>query len=166
MTKEITEKRITNITLFYLSRFESSSGKVRTMLHRRLQKARLAGQDIPPEASTWIENTIRHMRDLGYLNDRRYAESQIRHLSRQGKSTRFIAQKLGDAGIDDDTIRTLLSESDTSDLDRARRFVARKKIGHYRPTDIRAAYHTKDLAALARAGFSYDIAMTALKGDT
>lgn len=163
MLKRITEKRLYNITLAYLSRFDASAGKVRAMLTRRLMKARLAEEEIPPDAPRWIENVILKMQSLGYIDDARYAENQIRILSRQGKSGRFIAQKLSRDGIDADMLQTLTETNETTDLDRARRFVLRKKMGPYRSPDMRADYRRKDLAALARAGFSYDVACRALE---
>ncbi len=163
MSKRITEKRFYNITLAYLSRFDASAGKVRSMLNRRLKKAQLNGEDIPAEAPHWIETIIGKMQSLGYLNDRRYAENQVRILSHQGKSQRFIAQKLTQAGISHETIQDLLTQDEVTDLDRAHRFVARKKIGPYRSATQQEAYRQKDLSALARAGFSYDIARQALE---
>ncbi len=162
MVKEITQQRLRNITLYYLARFDASADKVRAMLKRRIAKTISAGLPVPPETPQWIENIITDMRHLGYLNDTRYAENQIRLLTNQGKSTRFIILKLKEDGIDEYTIRSLLTAADTSDGDQARRFVKRKKIGPYRPPEQRLMYRQKDLAALARAGFSYETAREAL----
>lgn len=162
MIKEITEKRLHHITLYYLTRFDASAGKVRAMLKRRLMKAKMAGQEIPSNASQWIENVISDMRRLGYLNDSRYAENKMRLLVHQGKSIQFMTLKLKEDGIDADTIQALLIDLMVSDLEQARRLVARKKIGGYRPLGQQQLCYQKDLATLARAGFSYETARTAL----
>ena len=80
MSKCLTEKRLLNITLFYLSQREASSEKVRTMLKRRLYRMKQRGEEVPPGAEEWIENVIQKVQDLSYLNDNRYAENQIRQM--------------------------------------------------------------------------------------
>ena len=164
--KRLTEKRILNIALFYLSRYESSASKVRAMLHRRLRKMQLRGEEIPSEAPQWIDNAITTAEKNAYLNDERYAATQVRHWIEQGKSERYMMAKLEQAGIDPNISHRLLTESDSTDQERARRFLKRKHLGPYRPTADQALYRTKDLAALARAGFSYDVAQSALQADT
>lgn len=162
MVKEITEKRLYNITLYYLTRFDASAGKVRSMLKRRLSKSRLTGIEIPSEALQWIENIIIEMQRLGYLNDYRYAENKIRLLMHQGKSPQFITLKLKEDGIDSENIQQLLKDVNISEVDQAKRFVTRKKIGYFRPKELQQTYYQKDLASLSRAGFSYDAARSAL----
>ena len=88
------------------------------------------------------------------LNDERYAENVIRRLTQGGKSTRFIAQKLLSEGIDEAILEKYLSPED--ELERAQTFARKKHLGND---------YQKDLAKLARAGFSYDIATQVLKGE-
>ncbi len=162
MVKEITEKRLHNITLYYLTRFDASAGKVRAMLKRRLMKAKMAGMEIPSDAAQWIENVVSDMCRLGYLNDSRYAENKLRILVHQGKSIQFMTLKLKEDGVDADTIHALLRDASVSDLEQARHLVARKKLGPYRFPEQQQICYQKDLATLARAGFSYETARSAL----
>lgn len=154
MQKPLTEKRLENITLYYLERFDASSDKLRQMLKRRVQKQKMLGLPIDKNINQWIECVIQKMQQLGYVNDARYAENMIRRLSQSGKSTRFIQQKLLSAGIDQQIVENYLAPED--ELDRARTFVHKKHLG---------ADYQKDLAKLARAGFSYEIAQQVLKGE-
>lgn len=165
MVKQLTEKRLYNITLFYLSKYEASSEKVRQMLNRRLMKMRLKGEDIPDSVTDWIEQVIQKMVSAGYINDQRYAENQMRILSAQGKSNRFIVGKLQQAGIVSETVADLLNQSEESESERARHFAKKKKIGPFRPAAQRLEYRQKDMATLARAGFSYDIVCEVLNQD-
>ena len=162
MSKCITEKRLLNITLFYLSQREASSEKVRSMLKRRLHRMKQRGEEIPSQAEEWIENVIQKVKDFSYLNDDRYAENQIRLMISQGKSERYMAAKLAGAGIDSDTVHQILQEFDSNELSRAIRYAKKKKLGIYRlkatDTDTK-----KDLATMARAGFSYEITCKALR---
>lgn len=162
MTSQITEKRLYNITLFYLTRYESSTEKVRQMLKRRLYKAAQADIEIPPQSTQWIENVIQKMQELGYLNDTRFAANQVRILARQGKSSAFIINKLKQSGIDSTTVTSFLQEEEGDDLARAHTWLKHHKKGVYR-TQNAADFYTKDLASLGRAGFSYETARCALK---
>lgn len=151
MTRPITYARLRNIALFYLERYDASSGKLIDTLKRRVQKTKLQGLEIPKETNEWIQKIVQECQNLGYVDDKRYAENQVRILSRQGKSARFIVQKLSAAKIDTDLIQSLLDPDD--DLERAKTFVQKKHLGRD---------YQKDLAKLARAGFSYEIAKQAL----
>ncbi len=164
--KPITHKRLYNIALFYLSRYDASLEKVRTVLNRRIQKSIQAGQSINPEAGKWIEDILRHLSELGYLSDERYAQNQIRRLSEQGKSNQFILMKLKSAGISEDIIHHLLTTLPSSEQDRADHFVKKKKLGCFRPQNQQDAFYMKDMATLGRAGFSYEIARKALSQET
>ena len=108
--KSITPKRIENIALYYLSKYESSSFLLRNMLKRRIEKYRLQGNIIPPSAFDWIEATIKKMEDLGYIDDRRYAEMQVNSMRSSGKSRYKIEQKLINAGISKDIMEELKLE--------------------------------------------------------
>lgn len=149
--KKITQARLKNIALYYLERYEASSQKLREVLHRRLIKARQE-QPVPNEAPQWIEEVIAEMVRLGYVNDKRFAENTVRRLSGTGKSRSFIRTKLKMAGIEEEEIVDALSETD--ELAAARLMVQKKHLGH----DFK-----RDLARLARAGFSYEIAREALE---
>ena len=149
--KKITPHRLKNIALYYLERYDASSDKLRTVLKRRVIKAKLEGP-VPPESTQWIEDIIEQMEHLGYLNDKRYSENTVRRLSDAGKSPTYIRTKLKLAGIDMDFIEQALAETD--ELTQARLMVQKKRLG---------GNFNKDLARLARAGFSYETAHQALE---
>ena len=152
--KKITPQRLKNIALYYLERYEASTQKLREVLRRRLAKAKLE-QPIPSEAPKWIEEVIDEMIHLGYINDKRFTENTVRRLSEAGKSRSFIRTKLKLAGIEEENITEALS--DTDELTNARSFVRKKHLGD----DFK-----RDLARLARAGFSYEVAREALEDDS
>ena len=162
MSKHLTESRLMNIALFYVSQYESSVEKVRQMLNRRLRRMKMQGEEVPPEASEWIENILQKIQDKSYVDDNRYAENQVRNLMLQGKSEHFICSKLALAGISADQVKEILNGLESTEETRAKRFVERKRLGYLRPYKDRTKFWEKDMAALARAGFSYDIARSAL----
>ncbi len=149
--KKITYERLKNIALYYLERYEASTSKLREVLKRRVKKTALE-QPVPQEAFGWIEQVISEMERLGYINNQRFTENTIRRLSNSGKSKSYISTKLKLAGIEEEQIRETLSEMD--DLENARIMVQKKHLGK----DFQ-----KDLARLARVGFSYETARKALE---
>ncbi|MDY6408032.1 MAG: regulatory protein RecX [Pseudomonadota bacterium] len=165
MPKALTEQRLMNMALFYLSQYETSEQKMRQMLNRRVRRLKMQGEDIPAETPEWIEHVLKRIRDNAYIDDKRYAENQIRALVQQGKSESFMCAKLALAGIKPEQVRDILRCMESNEETRAKRFVERKRIGPFRPTADRSRFWEKDMASLARAGFSYDIARQALKSD-
>jgi SOS response regulatory protein OraA/RecX len=111
MIKKITEKRLENITLYYLQRYESCSSKLRIFLKRRILKLKIQQIEIPSQIDCWIENVIEKMINLGYINDRRYIENTVRRLQSSGKSIRYISNKLKQDGIEDDLIQSFFEKT-------------------------------------------------------
>lgn len=149
--KKVTPQRLKNIALYYLERFDASSDKLRSVLCRRVKKASLLGDEVSPQASAWIDKIVQEMHQLGYINDARYCENKVRLYLQAGKSHRYIVGKLSEAGIDPDMIKSFLPDDE---LEQAHIFVRKKRLGKD---------HQKDLAKLARAGFSYETAQKVLK---
>ena len=151
--KKITPQKLKNIALYYLDRFDASSEKLKSVLMRRIQKATLAGDEVPLEAKKWVDEVVVDMQRLGYVNDRRFCENKMHQYLNAGKSNRYIMAKLCEAGIDSDMIQSFLPDDE---LEQARVFVRKKRLGDD---------YQKDLATVARAGFSYEIAQKVLKED-
>ncbi len=151
MQKPLTQKRLQNITLFYLERFDASSEKLRQMLNRRIRRQKMQGIPLDENINQWVEEVIQKMQDLGYVNDERYVENAIRRLSQSGKSTLFIRQKLTTEGIDLALIEKYLNPED--EQERIKTFIHKNHLGKN---------YQKDLAKLARAGFGYDLSKSML----
>ena len=157
--------------LKYLERFDASIAKLRTRL---MQK----GRALAPEGTSKedIESTVsqllaRYQRS-GILDDRRFAEASIRSLRQRGLGERAIVHRLSAKGLEAATVREALGRVDEHqeepELEAALRFVRRRKLGPHRTTTsavtpaTTAKERRKDLQALARAGFSYEVAQRAL----
>lgn len=161
--RPLTVKRLTNIALYYLGRYESSVEQLRKILLRRVLKERMKGADIPADIDAAVDSIVTKAVADGYVDDRRFAEGVVRRCQSAGKSRRYLIGKLKTAGIDSDLILELTAELTDSDLDAARRFVQKKKIGCCRPLEKQKECFKKDLAAMARAGFSFEVAKQALE---
>ena len=93
MAKKITEKRLYNIALYYLSRYETTSEKLKGVLQRRVEKARFSGDEVSPFAEEWIEKVVSDMQKQGYVDDNRFATNSIERWFLSGKSLRYIQGK-------------------------------------------------------------------------
>jgi regulatory protein len=98
--------------------------------------------------------------EVGGLNDVAFAEVSARAGVRNGRSKRIIAQKLSAKGIDRGTVAATLE--DTDDLQAAVIFVRKRALGPFRRDGAAEDRKAKELATLARNGFSFGLAKTVL----
>ena len=161
--RKITAQRLANIALHHLDRYASSAENLRRVLERRVYKAAPHHDDLDvDEAKGWIDTLIQRYVDSGLLDDRAYAETRARSLMSRGNSERMIRVKLYEKGVDADTIDVALTalEQDAQDpeLFAAVKLARRRRLGPFGDESTRTANRDKHLAAMARAGFSYDMA--------
>lgn len=164
----ITGSALEQAALFYLERYAASSGQLRRVLLRRVKRAEMLGAaaDEIGAARDRIEALITRLLASGILDDRRFAESQAQSLQRRGTSRRHIRQRLAAKGIArdfvEDALEAMEPEGETGELAAACMLARRRRLGPYRAPGKRGEFREKDLAALARAGFSLDVARRVL----
>jgi len=161
--RKITPERLANIALHYLERYASSCENLRRVLERRVFKASLYHEDLDVDAAKgWIDDLIKRYQGAGLLNDLSYAEIRARSLMARGTAARVIRMKLMEKGVDGDTIdqalKSLVDEHPEPELAAAIKLARRRRLGPYSDPAKRADHKDKHLAAMARAGFSYDMA--------
>lgn len=161
--KRVTPQYLENSALHYLERFASSTANLRGVLMRKVQRSAQAYGDDPEEGAGWVDALIERYVRANLLNDDTYAQMRTESLHRRGASTRAIAQKLAAKGIDrdgaDKALETLREDVGPNvDLTAALALAKRRRLGVYRLPEARAAHRDKDMAALGRAGFGYDVA--------
>lgn len=160
--------------LFYLQRFAASRAHLARILARKVARRGLPEGTTQAQAEEWITAVIDRMVDLGYVDDAAYARARARSLLERGKPRRHIRRALAEKGIAESLIDAAITEiedeMEAPDLRAAIRYARRRRLGPARPPDRRPSSGSdaetrqfqKDLAAMARAGFSYEIAKTVL----
>ena len=103
----------------------------------------------------------------GILDDRRYAENAAAGLRRRGASRRKIIVKLRLKGVPEvviaEVLQTQNDDNPGSELEAAVALAKRRRLGPFRRgEDSGPERRRKDLAVLARAGFSFEVAARAL----
>lgn len=151
--------------LHYLQRYAASEDQLRRVLRRKVDRAARHHEVDAPQAEAWIDELVGRLRRAGYVDDDAYARMRATGLRRRGKSRRAIRQKLAEKGIAKQTAEQALAEADAGDegdedpeLVAAARYARRRRLGPFREAPKRAERRERDLAALARQGFSFEVA--------
>lgn len=168
----VTAQWLERAALHYLERYGASSEMLRRTLRRRVDKrARARGEEAEPYLPL-IEETVARAVRAGLVDDARFAATRLATLRRRGTSTRGAGAKLAAKGIDRTLIAATLAaeeeeagESRDHELEAARAYARRRRLGPFRPAADRAERRARDLAAMARAGFSIGLARDVIEAD-
>ncbi|UEM02671.1 RecX family transcriptional regulator [Skermanella rosea] len=160
--KPVTAQYLENAALYYLQRFASSSANLRRVLMGKVERSARAHGTDRSEGAALVEALIERYQRSGLLDDKAYAEMKASSLHRRGTSTRAIREKLSLKGVGGDEIAAALESVDEetpgdTELAAAVALARRRRLGPFRRTG-REEHREKDMAALGRAGFGYQIA--------
>lgn len=172
--KKATAQYLENAALYYLGRFSASSGHLRRLLVQRVDRSAKAHGTDPVAGRDMVDKLIARFLSSGLLDDAAFAAGKARSLRRRGASRSVIAQKLRAKSVAPDRIddavnaadRDAIEDGEDAELNAAWRLARRKRVGPYRKKQAdRAELRAKDMAALARGGFSYDVARRVIDAD-
>jgi regulatory protein len=164
--RRISGKYLENAALYYLQRYATSAENLRRVLARKVKRS-CAFHKVPEdEFHPLIDSLIRRYQSSGLLNDTGFAEAKAATLRRQGKSRRTIEAKLKEKGLGRADIEKAIEKAggeDEHELAAACAHARKKKLGRWRIKPLKDPRDaSKEMAAMARAGFSYDVARRAL----
>lgn len=151
------EQWLKKSALHYLGQRSSSTANLKRVLTRRARR-RIEGEDADASTSIpgLVETVVAFCVEHGFVNDDVYAETKASNATRAGMSQRKMAAKLASKGIARDVIGTAVAVID--DEAAAIAFARRRRLGAWK-SDQSKRDLDKDVAALARAGFSLTIAI-------
>ena len=165
-----TAEYLANVALYYLSRFAASEASLRRVLENRLRRAAMVHEAFTADKTAQetlhraIDAIVAQHKKTGVLDDVAYAAMKVRGLRRSGRSARRITQQLQQKGVAAGIISAALKPGDEENGEDAERkaalaFARRRGLGPFRKSqkDLPENIGRKDFAAMARAGFSYDI---------
>jgi len=156
--KKITLKRLENISFHYLNRFGGTEKSLRDILSKRIKKSmQHHTQQNPNQIKEWVDEVVKKCKAYNYINDLNFAKTKAKSLHNKGNSLKMIMLKLIQKGICEEDIKTALDELGTnSELSSAVYYAKKRKLGIYN-FNFDGNIDKKDLAKMARRGFSYDI---------
>jgi regulatory protein len=147
----------------YLQRYPATVARVREVMWRRI-KRRLDEQGGDSEAlAELLEELLERLQSAGHLDDLRQAGLWLDIWHRRGLSQPAMRAKLRQKGVSSEVVEEALSGFQGSgpdlELEAAHNYARRRRLGPYRrDPEQRAERRKRDLAALARSGFRYDVA--------
>jgi len=171
--RKVTPRYLENAALYYLQRYSSSAANLRRILTAKVWRSAQAHDTDAEEGAGIIEDIIARFLRSGLLDDRAYAEAKAAALHRRGTSARGIRAKLAAKGIAPETIdhalETLHDETPQPEHAAAITLARRRRFGPFRKPattkreetedgEAKKRRRMKELAAMARAGFSYELA--------
>jgi regulatory protein len=174
IARPITAKYLQNAATFYLERYPSTAEGLRRVLNRRVRKAEIAEAPIMDNVKAAIEVIVAKFVDAGVIDDKAFAQTKARALHRRGTSSKLTRQKLRLAGVDGETLDSAMSGLDEElhtdprqrEWQAAIALARRRRLGPYRAEKDRTDKRLRDLAAMARAGFAYELARKVIDAPT
>ncbi len=168
--RKITPTSLENAALYYLGRFATSSENLRQVLLRRIARSARHHDTDTDACAGWVDELIGRYLASGLLDDGAYARAQAASLNRRGKSVKAIRlrlrQKAVASDIIDDTLAGLAQETGEPDLCAAIAYARKRRIGPYRNPDKGEKNRDRELAALARSGFSYALSRRIVEAES
>ncbi|MGO4706436.1 regulatory protein RecX [Microvirga sp. 2MCAF38] len=162
--RRVTAAYLKRAAMAYLERYASSAENLRRVLRRKVEtRCRLRDED-PSEFFEMVDEVIATSLRIGLIDDARYAAARVATLRRRGGSTRAIGAKLAAKGVSRAVVADVLEEAEGDDEAAAHAYARRRRLGPYRPGES-APYRDKDIAALARAGFSFAIVRRVIESE-
>lgn len=162
--KKITSTYLENAGAYYLQRFSASISQFRQVMSRKIAKSCRDHPDQSMETChVLLENVIQKFINLGYLNDAAYANALHASLQNKSFARSRIIRTMQQKGVPQDILQEILPEqNENDDLRSAIKWARRKKLGPYSLRE-KPNQQQRDLAAMARAGFSFECANKALR---
>lgn len=167
--------RLHEAALHHLARFATTETGMFHVLVRRIDRwARRAANEMDAEdiqaatgsAVDAAREVAARLVAAGAIDDAAFAAIRARRLRREGKSARAVDAHLKAKGVDPETARAALPEDEAAELAAAIAAAKRRRIGPFRRGDAPdLAGRMKELATLARNGFTQNVAREALDMD-
>ena len=162
--RPVTSTYLRNAALHYLKQRSASRAMVRQTLTRRA-KGRLQVRALEVDTIAHIERALDALVADKLIDDVSFARGRKATLQHKGLPARRIAQGLKLKGVDAETIEATLADG-VDDQAQARRYAERRRLGPWSRKADTPEQRRKDLAAMARAGFSYGAASRAIARDS
>lgn len=151
--KPLNGEGLHELALSYLGRFATTRSKLTFYLSRKLRERGWDGEE-PPD----VERLVERLAASGLVDDAAYALSKSRSLSERGYGASRVRQSLRIAGVEEEDGITAYELAAEEAASAALRFARRRRIGPFADTMPDRKEREKALAAMIRAGHSFELA--------
>lgn len=145
--------KLDRLALRYVERYATTRGRLRDYLTRKIRERGWSG-DTPADTAALADR----LAELGYIDDRGFAEARVRAMSRRGLGARRVAGALRAAGIDaedSDALQPAIADQAEAS---AIAFARRRRIGPFARAPMERPERDRAFAAMLRAGHDMDTA--------
>jgi regulatory protein len=140
------------LALRYVERFQTTRGKLRRYLERKIRERGWEGPESDPVL------LADRMAALGYVDDRAWAEAKAAALTRRGLGARRVAVALVQGQVEREDVARIAEKSRSDAVESALLFARRRRIGPFAIEPAERAAREKQVAALVRAGHDFALA--------
>lgn len=145
-------ERLRALALAYVGRYATSCARLATYLNRKIGERGWVDESTPP-----IAELVTQFTSLGYVDDEAFAKTRGESLLRRGYGPNRLKISLRVSGIGTDIIDRAANVDDEGAFAAAMIFAKRKRIGPYARDPATPDIRQKMIAALLRAGHSYEV---------
>jgi regulatory protein len=146
-------RELDELALRYVARFATSRARLRAYLVRKVRERGWNGEEEAP-----LDAIATRLCDLGYVDDKAYASSLSRSLGSRGYGRRRVIGALSAAGIGEADCAEALESAERGSTEAVLRFAKKRRIGPFATGDADRGIREKWVAAMIRAGHSFDLA--------
>lgn len=154
--KPLDEARMRDLALHYVARYATSSAKLERYLARKLRERGWAGEEAAD-----VPALVRKHVEAGHIDDDAYARMRSTGLTARGYGARRVAQVLHADGLAAE-VRDNNAPGEREQRRAVLRYARRRRFGPFAVKQADQALREKHLAAMVRAGHSFDHARIAL----
>jgi regulatory protein len=145
-------ERLRGLALAYVGRYATSCARLAAYLNRKITERGWVDESIPP-----VAELVTQFQSLGYVDDEAFAKTRGESLLRRGYGPNRLKLSLRVSGIGTDIIDRTANVDDEDAMAAAMVFARRKRIGPYARDPETQDNRQKMIAALLRAGHSYEV---------
>jgi regulatory protein len=175
--RKVSADYLENSALHYLERFAASAATLRRVLMRKVMLSAAAHGTDPEDGAALVDALLERYQRAGLLDDGAYAAMRARSINRQGGPERAIRAKLAAKGVASEHVDAAVDElreevGGDPDMAAAIALARRRGFGPFRRPSLSGKPLTpeerrmKELSAMARAGFSFDLACRVIDADS
>lgn len=151
------QAKLERLALRYVERFATTRGRMADYLRRKIRERGWEGAPADPDALAG------KLAELGYIDDRAFAEARATAMTRRGLGARRVTDALRHARVEAEDMEAVAPQVEESAPDAALAFARRKRFGPFAADRADRELRSKQLAAMARAGHGYDLSRRILE---
>jgi regulatory protein len=140
------------LALRYVERFATTRGKLADYLRRKVRERGWDGAEADPDG------VAARMAELGYVDDRAFAEARAAAMTRRGLGAARVSAALRHAHVGEEDAAAVAPSVEAAAVASAMDFARRRRIGPYAAEPADRAGRDRQLAQMARAGHGFALA--------